>query len=237
MVKGFSTKKIKSEKSLGEILKSIRIKKNISIESAEVGTKVRAKYLNSLEKGDWADLPQDVYLRGFVLAYAKFLGFDTDKAVELYENETTSLVFGKKHKNKISYNHSLSGQKVLITPKILAYFSLSVFVLSMFSYVVFQVLKFAGNPSLEIVSPQNNIIIETDSTELSGITDVDTMIAVNNENVPVTNDGRFQLELKLNRGINVIKVQAINKAKKETAQVFTVEYKPKTASLLNNNTQ
>lgn len=237
MVKGFSTKKIKSEKSLGEILKSIRLKKNISLDEAETGTKVRAKYLLSLENGDWISLPQDVYLRGFILAYAKFLGFDTNKAIELYQNETHSISHQKKHKNKISYNHSLSGQKVLVTPKILAYFGMSIFVLSMFSYVLFQILKFAGNPNLDIINPENNIIIETDSTELSGITDVDTMIAVNDENVPVTNDGRFQLMLKLHRGINIIKVQAINKAKKETAKVYTIEYKPKTALLENNLNQ
>ena len=235
MITGFSTKKIKSQKTLGEILKEEREKKSFSLVDAENATKVRAKYLCALENSRWSELPQEVYVRGFVLAYAKFLGLKDEEVIALYNKE--SRVHRKSEKTKISYNQSLKNQRVLITPKVLAYFALSSFVVFMFSYIIYQVLHFAGNPNLRIFSPGNNSILESDSVDLSGITDMDTFVVVNNENIPVTDDGHFQSKLKLHSGVNIIKVKAVNKAKKETMEVYTVEYKPKTAAIENTTNQ
>jgi len=237
MVKGFSTKKIKSEKSVSEILKEAREARAISISEVEAGTKVRAKYIVAIEKGDWSQFSHDIYLRGFISAYAKFLELDVKSIMSAYEKESLLCLKNKKCKNRISYGHSVSEKRVLITPKILTYFGLGAFVISMCSYIIFQLFAFAGNPNLNIMSPENNIVVDSDSTDLAGITDTDTAISVNNESVPVTTDGRFQLKLKLHRGINVVKIQAVNKAKKETSKVYTIEYKPKTAFVENNSNQ
>lgn len=235
MIQGFSTKKIKSEKTVGEKLKNARQKNNLSLYEAEAGTKVRAKYLAAIEEGRWSELPQDVYTRGFVLAYAKFLELDTQSIIADYESE---ILFRRKKENqKISYDQKVSDRKVLITPKLLAYSVLALSILGMFSYIIFQLLSFAGNPNLKIVSPANNIVLDNDAMDLAGITDIDAFVSVNGENVPVSNDGRFLLKLKLHQGVNMIKIQAINKAKKESSQIYTVEYKPKTAAIENNLNQ
>lgn len=235
MISGFSTKKIKSHKTVGERLKNIRLRKKISLSEAEVGTKVRAKYLAAIEEGKWSELPQNVYTRGFVLAYSKFLGLNSELLVQEYEQET--LFRFKKENHKISYNQSIKDKKVLITPKLIAYSALAISILGMFSYIVFQLLNFTGNPNLKIVSPDNNIVLDNDSMDLAGITDVDAFISVNGENVPVSGDGRFISKLKLHQGVNMIKVMAVNKAKKESSQIYTVEYKPKTAAIENNLNQ
>lgn len=231
MVNGFSTKKIKSTKTLAEILKKARKDKKFSILDAEIGTKVRAKFLTALEEGNWQVLPQDIYVRGFVLAYAKFLELSIPPVLEQYEKEAK--IRRGSTTAKISYNQPLKERRVLITPKVLAYAGLSIFFISLFSYIVFQVLNFAGNPNLKIVSPSNNLVIENDSVDLIGVTDTDTIVIVNNENVSVSEEGKFSLKLKLHSGVNVIKVRAVNKVKKESSEVYTIEYKPKTAALDN----
>lgn len=229
MVNGFSTKKLKSEKTLAEIFKKARAKKEISLFNAEVGTKVRTKFLAALENGNWQELPQEVYVRGFVLAYAKFLDLPTNTVLKQYGKEAK--IRRIKSVSKISYNQPLKENRVLITPKILAYAGLSIFFISLFSYIIIQVLNFAGSPNLKIVTPSNNLVTESDSIDLMGITDTDTIVAVNSENVPVSDGGKFSLKLKLHSGVNVIKVNAINKVKKESSEVYTIEYKPKTALL------
>ena len=125
----------------------------------------------------------------------------------------------------------LKEKKVLITPKVLAYASLSIFFISLFTYIFLQVLNFAGDPNLSIISPNNNLVTESDSIDLVGITDTDATVTVNTENVPVSDDGKFSLKLKLHSGINVVKINAVNKIKKESSQVYTIEYKPKTAAI------
>ena len=235
MVKGFSIKKIKSKKTLGETFKRARVKKGITLTDAEVGSKVRIKYLAALEEANWKILPQDVYTRGFVLAYAKYLDLDKNTVLDLYEPE--ALVRIDKKTNELSYNQSLHKTRMLITPKIIAYCALLSLVIFMFTYIIMQVVKFAGNPSLKIITPGKDFVTESDSIDLSGITDADTLVNVNNESIPVTNDGRFYSRLKLHSGVNVVKVRAVNKARKETSEITTIEYKPKTASIENTLNQ
>jgi cytoskeletal protein RodZ len=227
MVKGFKTKKIESNQTLGEKLRSARIKKEASLAEAESATKVRAKFLSALERGKWDDLPNEVYVRGFVLAYAKYLGIDLDQINIDLEIETS--LQRQQEKTAISYNNSVRDVKVLITPKLIGYGFLLIFVLSMFSYIIYQVSSFAGSPVLKIATPSNNQIFETDAIDIDGVADKDTTLTVNDETIPVTNDGSFTTNLKLHRGVNVIKVKATNKVQKETSEILTVEYKPKTA--------
>lgn len=232
MVSGFKTKKIKSKKTLSEIFKDVRVKRKISLAEAEVGTKVRTRFLSAIEEGKWDTLPQSAYVRGFISAYSKFLELDTKEMLKLFDSE---MLFRKKEESqKISYNQSIKETKVLITPKLIAYSSVVILVLAMFSYIVYQLFSFAGAPDLKIISPQNNIVMDSDSLNLVGVTDIDTFITVNDENVPVSSDGKFVLDLKLHRGVNVINVKAVNKAQKESSEVYTVEYKPKTANLDNS---
>jgi len=227
MVSGFSTKKIKPKVSLGERLKSARIKRELTFADVEESTKIRSKYIELIESGLWEELPQTVYVRGFVLAYAKMLHIPKDEIVDLFETE--AILKRKERTNDLAYKKSLKDVKVIVTPKILAYFTFGGFVLSLFAYIIFQLASFAGSPSLSVSTPQDNSVVETDLVNVNGITESDTMLTINEEKVGVSNDGYFSLPLKLHRGVNVIKVQVVNKTKKETTKVLTIEYKPKTA--------
>jgi len=229
MVRGFVSKRIKPKGTLGELFKQTRKKKKVSLLEAENQTKVRAKYLEAIERSGWEDLPQKVYTRGFVLAYAKFLQIPTHQAISLFEKETR--ILNSDSTTNISYNQKLKDHKILITPKVLAYTSLAAFIIFLLGFVLMQLLNFASTPNLEITSLDNNSVLETESVDLLGVTDTDTKVAVNNESVPVSSDGKFEIKLKLHKGLNVIKVVATNKIKKETSHVYTVEYKPKTASV------
>lgn len=227
MIHGFSTRKIKAQQTLGEQLRAARQSQNFTIADAENGSKVRAKFILDLEKGDWNNLPSPVYIRGFVLAYAKFLGLDLDEIIRAFDTEVAL----KKTQNhsSFSYKNNLKDKKMIITPVLIGYSLLSFFIFGMFGYIFFQVLNFAGSPNLQVATPFNNAVLESDTVDLKGIADNDTILTVNSENVSVTSDGHFYVSLKLHRGVNVINVKALNKAKKETSQVLTVEYKPKTA--------
>ncbi|HOX41859.1 MAG TPA: hypothetical protein PK263_06785, partial [bacterium] len=110
--------------------------------------------------------------------------------------------------------------------------SLIIAIFSMIGYLGYQVMSFVGSPNLKVVTPVNNSVIESDATNISGVTEVDTVLTVNNEKISISNDGHFSANVKLQRGINVIKVRAENKTKKETTEVLTVEYRPKTAELM-----
>jgi cytoskeletal protein RodZ len=228
MLSGFSKKKIKTELTLGDLFRDERKRKEITLEAAEVGTKVRINFLGALESGNWQNLPADVYVRGFVLAYAKFLELDTTTALQLFDIERK--INRQDHQPALSYRNNMKEVKLLITPKLVGYFAMIVGIVSMFGYIYYQLENFAGSPSLKVSSPGNNIVYEEDTIEVRGITDSDTVLKINEENIPVTDDGRFVSNLKLHQGVNVLIVKATNRAKKETSETMTIEYKPKTAA-------
>lgn len=79
-----------SEK-LGHILESRRRTLGRTLAEAEADTKIRARLLAALEKGEYESLPSPAYVRGYVISYAKFLGLDSAPLVELYEKESGHL--------------------------------------------------------------------------------------------------------------------------------------------------
>lgn len=225
MLNGFVRKKI-HKLTLGEKLKGARTNKQVSLVDAEAATKVRARYLVALEAGRWEDLPQEVYVRGFVMAYAKYLGLDLNEIMGLFRIEINA---AKDSPNSFIYQKKYSESRFAITPKFIGLTSLGIFVLAIFSYIGWQFLSFTNNPNLKILSPGTNQVVEEESIDISGIVENGTYVLINEEKVPVTVDGHFNLGIKLNRGLNVIKIKATNKTNKATQEIVTIEYKPKAA--------
>ena len=60
--------------SLPERLYAARERKGVDLYRAERDTKIRARYLGAMERGDWKELPGDVYTKGFLRNYALYLG-------------------------------------------------------------------------------------------------------------------------------------------------------------------
>lgn len=77
-------------KITGQILKENRERKNISINEVAIATKINMKTLQALEDGDVENLPPKTFLRGFVRAYASFLGLDVESVMSTFQEEMGS---------------------------------------------------------------------------------------------------------------------------------------------------
>src|SRR3954471_21409030 len=67
--------------SFGERMKREREMRAITIEQIAESTKIGSRMLNALEREDFAKLPGGIFNKGFVRAYAKYLGLDEEQAV------------------------------------------------------------------------------------------------------------------------------------------------------------
>jgi transcriptional regulator with XRE-family HTH domain len=72
---------------LAQRIRDARAARGISIEDAERDTKIRAKYLEAIEAGDFAELPDGLPARGFVKNYARYLGLNPEEALSEFEAE------------------------------------------------------------------------------------------------------------------------------------------------------
>lgn len=72
---------------LGDIFRAERERQGLSVKDIEKGTSIRALYIESIENGDFSQLPGEVYTKGFIRNYANFLKMDADAMVKRYMEE------------------------------------------------------------------------------------------------------------------------------------------------------
>lgn len=69
---------------IGEALRAARERAGITLADAAAETRIRQSFLAALEREEFDHLGGDVYVKGFLRSYARFLGLDPDPFVEAF---------------------------------------------------------------------------------------------------------------------------------------------------------
>ena len=71
---------------IGNSLREARVRQGLDYPQVELATKIRAKYIRALEDEQFAVLPAQPYVKGFMRTYADFLGLDGQLYVDEYNS-------------------------------------------------------------------------------------------------------------------------------------------------------
>ena len=71
---------------LGALLKNEREKRGFSYEQLAQITRLRKHFLEAMENEEWESLPPSVFVKGFIRSYAKALGLEEEKLLDLYKS-------------------------------------------------------------------------------------------------------------------------------------------------------
>jgi hypothetical protein len=74
-----------TEAGIGRALRKARLRRGKSLEQASRETRVKPEYLQALEAESFDVLLGDVYVRGFLRSYSRYLGLSPEKVVSAYE--------------------------------------------------------------------------------------------------------------------------------------------------------
>ncbi len=72
---------------LGALLRKAREQRGYTLEDIQEYTKIRKRYLEAIETGDYKVLPGSFYVRAFVKTYAETVGLDAEEVLRLYQKE------------------------------------------------------------------------------------------------------------------------------------------------------
>ena len=235
MLTRFKTKKVNIIVTAGERLKKRREEKGISIKEISEKLKIKVSYLENLEENDYDKLPPDVYVKGFIRSYAQFVGFDVQKMVDLYskEKDINDKIRNKKNpKRKTNKGKKfLISNYIIITPKILTVV-FSLFILSIVGYYLWhQISSFNSTPYLFISNPMADQISNKPEIEVSGQTETQATLKINEEDVFIDSDGYFSEIIILESGNNVLVIEATNRFDRTTRQVRNIIYEKKFESI------
>jgi cytoskeleton protein RodZ len=81
----FSMHATETTTGIGAALRKARLRRGKSLEQASRETRVKPEYLRALERETFTVLLGDVYVRGFLRSYARYLGLNPEKVVLAYE--------------------------------------------------------------------------------------------------------------------------------------------------------
>ena len=77
--------------SFGRYLQAARLEKKISLEQVSQQTRIGLGSLLLIEQEDHERLPAEVYVKGFLRAYAKAVGADGDEVIRLYKSRLDAM--------------------------------------------------------------------------------------------------------------------------------------------------
>ncbi|WP_372631693.1 helix-turn-helix domain-containing protein [Cohnella sp.] len=72
---------------LGALLRKAREQRGYTLDDIQEYTKIRKRYLEAIETGEYKVLPGSFYVRAFVKTYAETVGLDAEEVLRLYHRE------------------------------------------------------------------------------------------------------------------------------------------------------
>ncbi len=85
--------------SLGNTFQTAREAQGLTLEQMTSRTRIQESHLKALESESFEELPERVFTKGFVLAYARSLGLDGEECLRLFEDCSASF-YKKEKENK-----------------------------------------------------------------------------------------------------------------------------------------
>lgn len=227
---GFTRKKVESL-TLGEKLRKIRQEYHITLGEVAKHTGIPVRHLERLESGRYEEMPSDVYVRGFLRNYARFLGADEDVLIRLYERERN--IHANLQPEESSRSWSKEGFRLprfVVTPRVFAIGASAVLVFGGFLYLYREYEAFVSAPYLVIIEPADGAIIEGSTTYVRGRTDREAKLTINRQPTIVNGGGEFSELVRLQPGVNTLTITSVNKFDKEKTEAIVVQANYETQS-------
>lgn len=143
--------------ALPERLLAARERKGVDLYRAERDTKIRARYLAALERGDYRELPGAVYTKGFLRNYALYLGLDPDEILIQWRDE--------RGEGAVQDEPAIAVPRPLTAPRqgftfsigVLVAAALTVGIVLFVGYLAFQLLRFSQPPEVAVTDPSTAV--------------------------------------------------------------------------------
>lgn len=182
-------------KRASTILESARLDRELDFTEISKKTRIPLKYLIAFENESTTEFPAEPYCSLMVKDYADYLGLNGEELLCLFRRD-----YDRRPQNAPRRRFLLS-----LTPQFAFTAFIIILALVFTLYLVFEYLKFNRPPRLDINWPQNfsNKVIE-----ISGVTDPESTVKINDSLVIVDINGNFKKSLEISTPEAKIVVEA-----------------------------
>lgn len=207
--------------TVGQILKRKRRVENLSLDEVEKKTRIKKKFLKSLEEDSFKPLPSEAYARGFVKNYAEFLGLPAEKMLAIFRRQIR-----REERSSLPFKRIRQQSPWKITPERIKGILILFLLLLFFGYLFKQYQFLTTGPSLRLFEPQNNLLVRQEKIVVRGKTEPEAKIFINDLAVYPDDQGEFSQEILLSEGRNEIVVSVEGQAGKKRTVIREVTFEP-----------
>ena len=191
-----------SDKPFKEILIDAIEHKGMSLSKLSETSRVPERYIEFLIRGEHQELPSLPYLHGYIIRLADALDLDGNLLWEVFKRETEIRSSGRRDelpRNRFAIQPTNNAKIISIT-------ALSLIVLI---YLIFRFNTLFGKPKITIIDPPQEVSTVFSSTfTITGTTDPENKLTINNELLDISSNGFFQKDVLLQEGINNFEIKA-----------------------------
>ncbi len=188
-------------KTIGDRLKEKRLKLGYSIEKVSNELKIRPEFIKALESDNYSVFSSDLYAKGFIKNYSKYLELDPENFSAVYRRDIQSNKLQVKKFNNTNSTENVK-KTFSFSRRNFKFVLLFCFILVVGVIVLSILNKTFEPPVLELTSPVTLSAGTTTSSDyydktvrLIGLTSTNTVIKVNGVVLPTKTDNTFESEL------------------------------------------
>lgn len=204
-------------RKIGEFLKGERLKRKFTLSQMEKETKIKKQFIVSIETGQWGNLPEYPVVSGFIKTIAQTLEIPENIAIAHlrrdYPFDRKKILINPKPDLKL---------KSTLSPRIVAIVSTVLVVLAFLGYLLYQYLQYISPPKLIVKQPTDNQPVKVGEIFISGETDSDATLSVNNQKILVSEAGEFFDKIEVGQDTKQIIFVARSRYGKETEVVRNI---------------
>ncbi len=199
-------------KTVGQIIKSARQKRNLSIDQLSSLTKIDAKYIAALEADLYQSLPSETFAKGFIRNLSLRLDLNPSELVAIFRRDYRQ---PDREITKTIHRKNFTGIPSQFFPFLVGGL---VFVV----YLIFQFRAILTPPKLSISRPSSGSVMVS-PIEIEGDTTIDSNIFIGEDTqVKPDTEGHFFARINLPVGETVLNIKAINRFSRTTEKKITV---------------
>lgn len=209
--------------TLGDKLRALRKGQAVTLEMMERETHVQRRYLEALERGRYEALPEPMYTRNFIRAYARVLSADADYFIELYEEECgrCDLVLPS-----VMPRQRVRGKLLFAWNTFVKAGAMACIALGILGYLGWQIWHMTAPPTIVLESPDDATMAQEAIVHVRGSVEGEATVAIDGVLVVVNADQTFDAVVDLREGLNVITVTAQRRYSREAQVERRVVFDP-----------
>ncbi len=197
-------------KTVGEIIHSERVKRNLSLEQLSHLTKIDIKYLEGIEKNNYTDLPSATFIKGFIRNISLRIDKNPDELVAIFRRDYRETDRGPS-KTKLRSTDKIYFDTSRYLPIVLG-------ILVFVGYLIFQFRTILTTPKLIISSPSSGAVLVS-PIEIEGDTAVDAFIVIGEDlTIRPDENGHFKTKIGLPLGETNLEIKATNRFSRSTTK-------------------